>query len=955
MEVLARLYKQILNKTFGLRDGEIYISFLMQLYIFLIITVLLIVKPTVNALFISKLGANHLPYGYILVAGVAVFTSYYYNKAIRAFSLVTVTTISLIIFSLSFIVLACVLQFNILNNGVLYLYYLGVSLFAVIATSQFWILANIVFNTREAKRLFGFIGAGAIAGGVFGGYLTSVVVSVFGTTYAILLAAIFILICIPILKRIWTLRIRKLNSYIRTQRKYNEEGQEASILKVVCKSRHLTYLSLIMGLAVIIAKLVDFQFSDFAYKAIPDPDELASFFGFWFSSFNLTALGLQLFLTNRFLSKLGVSTTLLVLPCGIVLASLLFFVFPELWVLVILKGIDGSFKQSLNKAAVELSIMPIPFHIKNQAKSFIDVAVDSIATGIAGLLLVFVVKKLNLATASITGIVLILTVVWIVLIFRLRDAYFDSFRINIQRNLSAKPTGKSHKNLETNLEYAKNVLKTGTEEEILAILIRLSHYRIVALKPELLEMLKHPSSKVKESVIKQLYVYDKGTAIEEVKLLVFDQDLELVNTALEYILQHSYLTKRSFFKNYLDHDNINISNAALLSLSKEALGNEQLALKYNLIERITDKIKKTEELGVFAKKEDIAVLLITIAYSGLTKYYNCISLYFNSRNAYVTKHAIKAAGITADERFIEPLLEHLSKKVFRKKAIVALKSYGPQMMQTIIKMDKKEDLKPDVKRFLPRVIQSYNTQTAVKVLMLLLNSKDVIIRFEASKALHKLKSKNQKLNFNSRVLRKEIIKECKYAKETLNIMASIHDIINASQQLESTVSYNNNLSNEILKARQSIIHVLEEQLDMSIKSVFKLLGLLYNEADIQVSYSGLVSDAKEARIYALEFLDNLLQSQIKAQLLPIVEYYVVDKSNDNESGIRFKMYSEKRYITRLLKKRGRRMKLEVLNLINVLNNKSFIGLVLLLKNHKNMDIQNLAEATEIKLRNFNKF
>ncbi|MGB1211638.1 MAG: NTP/NDP exchange transporter, partial [Lacinutrix venerupis] len=400
----------------------------MQLYIFLIITVLLIVKPTVNALFVNKLGADSLPYGYLLVALVAVVTTIFYSKAIREFSLLKITIASLIIFSLAFIVLSIVLHFEILHNWILYFYYLSISLFAVIATSQFWILANMVFNAREAKRLFGFIGAGAIAGGVFGGYLTSLIVSSYGNKYAILVAAFFILCCIPIIQKIWKLRIQKMTTYVRKQRKHNESNTQVSSLKLILKSKHLTYLALITGISVIVAKLVDFQFSDFANKAISDSDELASFFGFWFSTFNVLALILQLFVTNRLLSRLGVSSTLLILPLGIALSSLLFLTFPELWVLVIIKGIDGSFKQSLNKAAVELSIMPIPLNIKNQAKSFIDVAVDSVATGIAGFLLIFLIKKLDLSTSYITVIILLFVFIWIVLIYRLREAYFNSFR-----------------------------------------------------------------------------------------------------------------------------------------------------------------------------------------------------------------------------------------------------------------------------------------------------------------------------------------------------------------------------------------------------------------------------------------------------------------------------------------------------------------------------------------------
>ena len=214
------MLKNIINKTFGLRDGEIYISFLMQLYIFIIISVLLIVKPIVNALFLNRLGAEQLPYGYLLVALVAVLTNFLYNKAIREFSLLKVTITTLVFFSLGFLALSAVLHFNVLSNWVLYLYYLGISLFAVIATSQFWILANMVFNAREAKRLFGFIGAGAIAGGIFGGYLTSIIVSSYGNKAAMFIAALLIICCIPILRKIWKLRIRKMNIFIRRQRKY---------------------------------------------------------------------------------------------------------------------------------------------------------------------------------------------------------------------------------------------------------------------------------------------------------------------------------------------------------------------------------------------------------------------------------------------------------------------------------------------------------------------------------------------------------------------------------------------------------------------------------------------------------------------------------------------------------------------------------------------------------------
>ena len=934
------LLKNILNKTFGLRDGEIYISFLMQLYIFLVITVLLIVKPTVNALFVNQLGADSLPYGYLLVALVAVFTSIFYNKAVRAFSLLKVTIGSLVIFSLAFIALSIVLHYNILEKGLLYFYYLSISLFAVIATSQFWILANMVFNAREAKRLFGFIGAGAIAGGVFGGYLTSIIVSSYGNKYAIFIAALFILCCIPIIQKIWKLRIQKMTTYVRKQRKDSESNVQESSFKLILKSKHLTYLALITGISVIVAKLVDFQFSDFANKAISDPDELASFFGFWFSTFNVIALVLQLFITNRFLSRLGVSSTLLILPLGIALGSLLFLTFPELWVLVIIKGIDGSFKQSLNKAAVELSIMPIPNSIKNQAKSFIDVAVDSIATGIAGFLLIFLIKRLDLSTSYITIIILLFVFIWILLIYRLREAYFDSFRTNIQKTLVFEAKTKKREKYETTLVAARRIFNSGAETEILSLLEQLDSYRLIPLKDSIINLLEHPSNCVKTEAIKQLFQYDRGTAIKKVEALVTEQNDDLVYNALNYIIHHSNINADEFFDKYLNHETDYISNAALLCLAKEGVNNNKLSIKYNLHTRIAQQVRTLNTPEGFSRKEAVAKLLVTIAYSGIEKFYPFITVHLNNRDQYIVKYAIKAAGITANERFVDELLNYLSIKEYRKRAIKALKNYGTGITKTILDLDKSEDLADNIKQQLPKVISAFNSQNSVKILLRLLKSNDVVIRLESSKALLKLRQKNQSLFYNKRIFRSVILRESRYYKSTIDAIASIQNTIN-----HALLEPENDTITEVFIARQSLIDVLENQLETSLTCIFKLLSLVYDEADIEVTYSGLFSEVKEARVNALEFLDNLLNSQLKSKVFPLIEHTVIEEDHFDSTVLKINTIPEKAYLTMLIKRRGKRVKLEVLHLIKVLDNKKYVPIVMPLKKHRNKDVKFFAYAT----------
>ena len=935
------MIKQLLYKTFGLRDGEIAISFLMQLYIFIVITVLLIVKPTVNALFLNTLGADNLPYAYLMVAAVAVITTVLYNKALKNNSLYKITNYALVIFSVFFIALSVILYYKALNQFVLYFYYLFVAMFAVIATSQFWTFANMVFNAREAKRLFGFIGAGAIAGGVFGGYLTSLIVSSFGNKTVILVAGLLMLVNIPILQKIYHLRLRKLNIYSRRNQNFSEQKVNDSTLFIILKSKHLTYLALITGISVLVAKLVDFQFSDFANRNFRNPDDLASFFGFWFSTFNVIALLIQLLLTNRILTKLGVSTTLLILPLGIALGGLLFLTFPELWVLVIIKGLDGSFKQSINKAAFELSIMPIPIGIKNQAKSFIDVAVDSVATGFAGFLLVFLIKKLDLPTSYITIIILFFVLIWIVLIFRLREAYYNSFRENIKRNLVKKNTSSFGLKHETTIVTAKAILNNGEEEEILNLLDRLNNFKIKTLKPYIIGLLQHESVTVKIAAINQLYTYDKGTAIKDVEALLSIKNDELVYEALEYLLHHTYKSDSSIFNSYLNHSNDFLSNATLLCLAKVAKNNYSLAKRYNLEKRIAQKVDELSTPDGFSRKESVAILLNTIAHSGYKKFHSFIAVHLNNKDEYIVNYAIQAAGLSKDEQFIDKLLQFLKEKPFKKATIKALKNYGYKIVETLLESNTLENLDDDAKKSIPKLIQSFKTQDSVNLLQKLLKHKDIIVRYKAIIALSKLKEKSRDLYISNRLIKSALFRECKFYKNTLIINKSIEQQIESPEDKHAITL---DAKTEISIARTSIYDILIEQEQISLKNIFKLLSILYNKSDIEMSYEGLFSDIKEAKINALEFLDNLLQSQLKTNVFPLIEHLVISDES-HKTTLQLHQISEKNYLNLIVKNRGKRLKLEVINLIYYLNNKNYASIIKPLLKHKNRDVKYLAFKT----------
>ena len=106
MLIIGILKKYIL-KVFDLKEEELHKTLLLQLNIFLLITTLLIVKPTINSLFLSDLTSAALPLGYVLTAIMAIIGSYFYDKALEKYPLNNIiegtligSVISLIIFGI---------------------------------------------------------------------------------------------------------------------------------------------------------------------------------------------------------------------------------------------------------------------------------------------------------------------------------------------------------------------------------------------------------------------------------------------------------------------------------------------------------------------------------------------------------------------------------------------------------------------------------------------------------------------------------------------------------------------------------------------------------------------------------------------------------------------------------------------------------------------------------------
>ena len=158
---------RVLERFLRLQPGDLSRGLLLSAYLFLIITSYILGKVVRDSLFLDQFDADQLPMADIAVAVMVGFVVTLYVRLSRWLKLRDLLVISLV----AYIGTAVAFWWVASQGNQLWIYpaiYVFVGIYGVLAPAQVWTLANYVMTTREAKRIFGLVGSGAIAGGILG-------------------------------------------------------------------------------------------------------------------------------------------------------------------------------------------------------------------------------------------------------------------------------------------------------------------------------------------------------------------------------------------------------------------------------------------------------------------------------------------------------------------------------------------------------------------------------------------------------------------------------------------------------------------------------------------------------------------------------------------------------------------------------------------------------------------
>jgi AAA family ATP:ADP antiporter len=624
----------------------------------------------------------------------------------------------------------------------------------------------------------------------------------------------------------------------------------------------------IIGLSVLVANLVEYQFSDVASRVIEDKDRLTAFFGFWASTLSIVSLMIQLFLTGRVLKFLGVAASLFFLPLGLLIGAGAILINPALWTAVLIKVSDGSLKHSINKAGTELLFMPIAAEVKNRAKAFIDVFIRNSAKGFGGILLIVLTMGLGFSIQHISLILAALIAAWIYLIIKVRDEYVNSFRLAIEKRTIDLDQESLNPQDASVFNSFQKALDSGGERQILYVLDLLEEVENDELIPYLGRLVSHPSHEVKGRVLNLALQYEKLDLTTDAEALVNCDDQTVRTEAICYLYKKA-VNKISKLREYLDHEDYRIRVAALMCASVEWREDKEFRSEIDL-KGLLEEMLKSIRLKAYDIEQKSFIKIYVARMIGKAKnpdLYPYLHVLLYDESPEVAQEAVISVGKTKAKEFIPILITHLKTKYVRKYARESLAEYGEEIVDTLAEYleETREDRK--IRLGIPKVLALIDSQKSTNVLMDNLDQKDLLLRHEVIKALNKLRVNFPMLKIEKQHIDTRVMGETKQYYRFLTLLHRQKNTLSTDQAQGSTGSD----SDGIIRARRLLMTAIEEKLDRNLERIFRLLGLKYAAEDMYYAYLGVKSNKAVLRATAVEFLDNILETNLKKTLIPIIE------------------------------------------------------------------------------------
>ena len=813
-------------------------------YAFLAMTAYNIIKPVTRSKFISDLGADNLPWvqlGAGLLIGVIMHGHDHALALMPRRWAIPATQAGCVALLLGFWALFAA-GYDAASAA---FYVLGLIL-GILLISQFWTLANDIYDPRHAKRLFGFIGGGASLGGATGAAITAGVVDRVGTVNLLLIGAGVMTLCLALV-----LFIMSREEKTRSEADVDAGGVGgAEAIRLLRESRHLQLIAVMIGCAAMGGVIIEQQLNMAAETQLgQDADGITRFLAQVTVYLSLVGFLIQISLTSRIHSLLGIGFALLILPVGLGTTAIVMLLNGSLWPPAFARVLDTSLRYTVDKTTREILFLPLPASLKHRAKPFVDVTMDRFAKAMGALAVLVLIKPwgLNLTWQQLSFASLTLMAIWIVLAQRARREYLATFRRSLaQGEVAAADIRVPHADLQT-IELLVEELAHPDERRVLYAIDLLESLDKRHLVTPLL--LHHSSALVRArtlQVVESLQPERATRWLPLVDRLLADDDAEVRAGAVRAIFAIRGSEAAALLRHHLTDSDLRIVAAAGATLMTSDSAQDVDAARLALHRLASD----TRDSGT-AGRLAVARALGDVPLDGCRELLVPLLL---DRQVDVAREAIRSAGrLGADfPLFMPSLVSLLRHRVLKNEARTVLVGCGERVVDALAHFlgNPAEDIW--VRRHVPATLAHLPTQRTLDVLIERLSDPDGFLRYKSITAIEKVHQARPEL-----VIRRDAVEALALAE--------------SGRYFNAFTLHANLTQDENFGVKTLLVRALEEKQPRSRDRVFRLLGLLYSHTDARAARFALEHPDAARRASAAEYLDNVLGRSLRKHVLLMVD------------------------------------------------------------------------------------
>jgi AAA family ATP:ADP antiporter len=838
----------LVQRVLGLTPRELGRALPLGVYLFLTMAGSVASKAARDAMFLDRFPATALPYVDIAVAVLVGLIAGVYIRLGTRTNLRNVQIASL----LSFAATAILFWWGTRDTPgpgsgaqgdgtVFVLIYIWVGALSVLVPSQVWTLASSVMTTREAKRAFGLIGAGAILGWILGGLATREMVERYGTESTLLWVAVTLAASALVVWGVWRHRPAHLVDQDVTAAETASGGLWTSF-NLVRRSPYLTAIASVIWLAAFVTTIAGWQFKAIAKQNIPATDELAMFFGTFNVVAGVAALVLQVLFTGRILRTAGIGVTLFVVPAAMVMSSAGLYIFGSLIAVVALKGSDQVLRYSLDKATVELLYLPVPANLMFRVKSFIDTVVFRVGDALGGLAILLFASVLGLTPVQMTGVALVALIGWLWAAFVARLQYVENLRESIYQHRVDAERSAAPVIERTASDLLVTQLQTGTPEQISYALNLLEASNDRRAYPVVRDLITHDSPEVRAHAIRWLARHGDPELNGPIEQLLHDPHFEVRTEALLYLTQHAHLDPLERIEQLGEFPDFSLRAAMAAFLARP--GRAQNVEAARAI--VSAMVREKGEAGRRTRLE-AAQLLASVP----DLFDQELRTLLDDPDPEVVGAAIRAVGKLRKRSLIPRVIKRLAQPTVADVAVAVFAGMGDAVAGTLRDHLVDPETPVEVRREIPGVLQAIATPAAQFVLLESVLDSDSIVRHRIITALNKL----GQIYPDRRVDRRLI--ETVLGAEIMGHYRSHQVLATLGARLDG--------------GADPVVQRLKDSIQQEAERIFRLLNILYPGNDMHSAYVGLMTGDPVVHDNAIEFLETVLSPQLRELIVPLFD------------------------------------------------------------------------------------